>query len=211
MLSVLDIARYGVGIYGDVVTWDRVLSGPTFSGNTVGVRVDAENKALIVAFRGTAVAEDFLKDLEAALPQPAGELGAVALGFFEGTAAVFDAIKTMIPGHKLICTGHSLGAAQASDFAAYSGYHGLPAHACVLMGSPRPGGKELDFWLDKLPIWYSFRNGRDPVCDVPTWALHDRPQYALDEPGLASEGLIGWHRSALYLQGIAKLTLPPVL
>lgn len=211
MLTVLQVAQRGVGIYDPASTWDLLLSGPQFSGSTVGVVVDAENKALIVAFRGTDCREDILKDLEAVLPQPAGELGAVALGFFEGTAAVFERIKSMIPGHRLICTGHSLGAAQASDFAAWSGYHGLPAHACVLMGSPRPGGKALDFWLDKLPIWFSFRNGRDPVCDVPTWALHDRPQYALNEPGPASERVIGWHHSALYLQGIAKLKLPPVL
>lgn len=211
MLTVLQVAQRGVDIYDPASRWDLLLSGSRYADSTVGVTIDEANKALVVAFRGTDTREDVLKDLEAALPQPAGELGAIALGFFEGTKAVFQRIEAMIPGYRLICTGHSLGAAQASDFAAWAGYHGLPAHACVLMGSPRPGGASLDFWLDKLPAWYSFRNGIDPVCDLPPWALHDRPQIALNEPGPPNEGAVGWHHSALYLQGIAKLQLPPLV
>ncbi|HWY24422.1 MAG TPA: lipase family protein [Nevskia sp.] len=221
MLTVLQVAVLGSqAIYDSSSLWDALFTGPDYADSYVGVQVRPQDRAVVVAFRGSTTPEDFFKDLEAAIPDDEAELGMVAHGFFEGTKALYAKIAPLIPaGYLLIITGHSLGAAQASDFAAFALARGTPVQACVLMGSPRPGLDTLNGWLRRVPSWYSFRNGsdlfaRDPVPDVPNWGEHCRPLTALHEPPAPADPwgrLIGWHHSELYLAGIAKLTLPPLV
>jgi lipase (class 3) len=211
MLLVLQATQRGVGIYDPLSRWDLKLEGPEYAYNVVGIILDDANGAVIVSFRGTDSFRDMLRDLEAADPENAGELGDVPFGFFVGIPAIFERLKELFPGRKIICTGHSRGAAQASLFAAFCAIHGFPVHACVLMGSPRPGRADLNFWLDKIPHWYSFRNGDDPVCDEPPWAIHSHSLVELDEPGPELEGAFGRHHTEFYIAGIAKQQMPALI
>lgn len=228
MLTVLQAAEvFSAAIYDSTTRWDVLLMGAFYSDSYVGLRLDPINKAALIAFRGSTTVNDFLKDLDAEVPDDEGELGTVAHGFFEGTKALYTTLAPIIPAdYKLIVGGHSLGAAQASDFAGYavarfkSNPQAVPA-AVVLMGSPRPGCDTLNAQLRKIPTWFSFQNRQgilhDPVTDVPTWGEHARPLIPVREERLPTDTFANWgvlieaHHYELYLRGIAKLALPPLL
>lgn len=215
---------FAADIYDQASKWDYLLSGPTYANCYVGIRIDHTNKIVEIACRGTQTRDDGLKDIEAAVPVEEDELGVVAYGFFEGTKALYTIIATLIPlGYRVIIGGHSLGAAIATDLAAYamvrfrSNPQAVP-YAVILMGSPRPGCHTMNEQLRKIPVWYSFRNGGnllfDPVTLVPTWGEHARELIQIHEspaPDDSWGAIVGYHHSELYLQGIAKLTFPPLV
>ncbi len=218
MITVLDIAKIGSeSIYIDdpaarAVLFDHVLTGPEVDDRVIGIKLIEPYRIAVVAFRGSTTPEDFLHDLEAALPEHEGKCGWVPCGFWRGTEASYFAVMPLIPpGYRIIVTGHSLGAAQGADFAGYLIEQGRAPLACVLMGSPRPGRSDLNALLTQTELW-SFRNGHDPVTMVPTWGdapgnwmlLYEAPPEN-DEWG----GLIGWHHWQLYLRGIARLSPMP--
>lgn len=228
MLTVLQAAEvFSAAIYDSTFKWDALLTGPAYADCYVGLRLDPIHKAALIAFRGSTTESDGLKDLEAAIPVEEDELGTVAYGFFKGTKALYTTLVPLIPpDYRTIAGGHSLGAAEASDFAAYatvrfrSNPQAVP-YAVVLMGSPRPGCDTLNAQLRKVPIWYSFQNRQgiihDPVTDVPTWGEHARPLIPLHESRTPTDIFDNWglfvepHHHELYLRGIAKLPLPPLL
>lgn len=219
MLAVLTVALLGSQIiYDDTSKWSWVLSGRDFAESRIGVLVSDEYKTVFVSCRGSTTPHDFLKDAAAGLLLPEGKLGCVAWGFYDGMPEVYAKIISMIPpGYRLVFTGHSLGASQASILAGYAVAQGVIPAACVLMGSPRPGRSDLCALLRQIPIWYSFQNGLDPVCDVPPFANHSHTLIPLHEIRTPADTfdhwglLVDWHHWQLYLRGIAKLALPPLI
>lgn len=228
MLTVYQAGEIGsAAIYDNPASFAAVLSGPAFGGSYVGLMTDAANKTFFTAFRGSVTLSDWLLNLEAAVPDDEKELGTVAHGFFTGTPALYAEIAPMIPpGFKWVIVGHSRGAGEGSDLAGYamarakSNPNAVP-YACVFMGSPRPGCDTLNAQLRKVPVWASFQNRQgiihDPVTDVPTWGEHARPLIALREERVVTDAFPYWgpliepHHFELYLRGIAKLTLPPIV
>ncbi len=120
----------------------------------------------VVAFEGSHTPLDWHRDFEAVMVNDV-DLGAVENGFLQGMRDVQDEID-LPPDSPLIIIGHSLGAARAAIFAGLTFDQGMmvPGDRIVLFGCPRPGGENLKSILARIPIT-SYRNGKDPVCDVP--------------------------------------------
>lgn len=214
---------FSTRIYDPTERWDVLLTGPRYGNCHVGLLIDHAAGVVLCALRGTTIGLDYLKDLVAALPDDAGAIGVVPLGFSLGMAAVADKLLEILhPGDALFLGGHSLGASEASILAGLLIARGLMPSGLVLMGCPKPGGPTLSHLLLQVPQYFSFWNGDDPVPDLPPWAEHCREPTALHEPpptlttltGLADWHdlpLIGWHDSSLYLRGIAKRDLPLII
>jgi predicted lipase len=114
-------------------------------------------------------------------------------------------------GHKVIITGHSLGAARARVFAALRVVNHLPVDRLCVFGSPRPGFANLARVIQKSGmIHMSFRNRNDPVTEVPTilpqWE-HTENYILLDEHAIADDySPLRDHHIELYQRGVNHLT-----
>lgn len=100
--------------------------------------------------------------------KPAREKGLVHFGFAQALDKVYDKIidqidRLNISGLKMICTGHSLGAALATIFASR-----VDAKYLYTFGSPRVGNKDFvkEMNKDKI-IHYRFVNNNDIVTKIP--------------------------------------------
>lgn len=125
---------------------------------------------LVICFRGTQPSEasDVLADLKA-WPKKAREKGRVHYGFAKACDSVYDEIVDYIDSlvlpesTKLVCTGHSLGAALATIIASR-----LDADELYTFGSPRVGNKHFinEMTNDNIKH-YRFVNNNDVVTTVP--------------------------------------------
>ena len=128
--------------------------------------------AQIVCFRGSIVLEDFFRDAvseEAVTLEPpwGTAVGRVPAGFTLGLIDAYSAIVPMLDKSKdLIVIGHSLGAARALILSGMLVSNGQPPKEIVTWGSPMPGMAALKTLLGPI-IQRSYRNRRDPICDVP--------------------------------------------
>lgn len=129
-------------------------------------------KEIIVCFRGTEPDQmtDVLADLKA-WPKRSREKGFVHFGFAQALDKVYDEMVTyvdrassnMSEEHKIICTGHSLGAALATLFASRK-----DAHELYTFGSPRVGTRSFVREISNDNIkHYRFVNNNDIVTSVP--------------------------------------------
>ena len=127
------------------------------------------NKELIICFRGTEPTQvaDLMADVKV-WRKPAREKGLVHFGFAQALDKVYDKIIDQIDrinttGLKMICTGHSLGAALATIFASR-----IDAKHLYTFGSPRVGNKDFVKEMDKDGIThYRFVNNNDIVTKIP--------------------------------------------
>ena len=130
------------------------------------------NEEIIICFRGTEPTEmtDVLSDLKA-WPKRSQEKGLVHFGFAQALDKVYDEMSTYLErlslgapeGIKVICTGHSLGAALATLFAARE-----DAHELYTFGSPRVGTRSFCKEIKKDGVkHYRFVNNNDIVTSVP--------------------------------------------
>ena len=127
---------------------------------------------IIVCFRGTEPDQmtDVLSDLKA-WPKRSREKGFVHFGFAQALDKVYDEMSTYLErlslgapeDVKVICTGHSLGAALATIFASSQ-----DAHELYTFGSPRVGSRSFVKEMKKDGIkHYRFVNNNDIVTSVP--------------------------------------------
>lgn len=205
-LSVATVAAVGIAGYSDETKWTQLCVGKQYKDCHIGILEDSVDKCYIVSARGTKSLTDAIKDFESVSQEYIYQLGSIACGFFDGTPEIYADVVSWVqknPSYKLILTGHSLGAAQMTDLAAYAAVRNLTPFACVLMGSPKPGSTTLNHCLTGIPHWYSFRNGIDPVPLTPLVGEHYQELIKLNEPPPDGTWL-GWHSSDLYLQGICK-------
>lgn len=134
------------------------------------VAYSLREEELVICFRGTQPTEikDILSDLKA-WPKKAKERGRVHYGFASACDCVYDDIADYINSlslpktTKVICTGHSLGAAIATIVASR-----LDADELYTFGSPRVGNKAFvdEIAKDKIKH-YRFVNNNDVVTTVP--------------------------------------------
>ena len=131
-----------------------------------------QDNQLVICFRGTEPDQitDVLADLKA-WRRPSKEKGLVHYGFVEALDKVFLNIEQYLESQdinleepiKVVCTGHSLGAALATLCAAR-----IDAHEIYTFGSPRVGNRDFVKELSKDGIkHYRFVNNNDIVTKVP--------------------------------------------
>jgi len=127
---------------------------------------------IICCFRGTEPDQmsDILADLKA-WPKRSQEKGLVHFGFAQALDKVYDEMVTYLErlsinapeDCRVICTGHSLGAALATLFASRQ-----DAHELYTFGSPRVGSRSFVKEMNNDGIkHYRFVNNNDIVTKVP--------------------------------------------
>lgn len=177
-----EIAAICAATYDPNAKWDFLLQGASDDDVFVGIKKTAGFD--VVAFRGSEIKIDWLRDVEADIfDHPI--LGGVHRGF----ACNIDSVVAQLQPHltqPIITTGHSLGAPRATYTAALLGTKGIPVAASVLMGSPRPGLWQLSELMLRQPV-SSYKNRVDPVTTVPVpipgaWYVHVRSQILLNVP-----------------------------
>jgi hypothetical protein len=195
--------------YDSEVIWDHV-----WTAKDVHVTHRLINGVDVIVCRGSVwTAEDgsfnpidWIRDLDA-LPVKHPLLGWVHAGFVDYMDLVFENVMDVV-GRDVIITGHSLGAARASDLTGLFLAHGCRVMARVTFGEPRPGFKRLaQIISDSGCVSRSYRNGLDPVPEVPVpfWPL--LPYIHVTEPisfNLPPPNPIPteYHHAPLYAAGV---------
>jgi hypothetical protein len=161
VITDYDLAQLCAATYDPSVIWDHAWTAKDI--HVVHKKCDGVD---VIAFRGSQDMTDWERDFMG-WPVKHPRLGWVHDGFILYADLIFEEIMAVV-GHDVIFTGHSLGAARASDQAALFASHGAaPLHLAVF-GEPRPGFEQLHNIIAKaIPtsVWY--RNGSDPVTEVP--------------------------------------------
>jgi hypothetical protein len=162
-------------------------------------------------FSGSECKEDWIRDFRA-IPVDTGALGVVHEGFWIGMLSTFEALKPLLVGDISI-QGHSLGCPHATFLAGLCALNDIPVAQLCLFAPPRPGYKQLrDIVQAHVPKIFAFRNGEDPVPEVPIripMVAPWEPVADLIELDEQPEGgildVFGFHSEALYLSGVQKL------
>lgn len=162
MVSDLDLVNLCAAAYSG----DRTAFDHTIEINQIYAGVLDKPDGFIIAFRGSLVLVDWLRDIEAVRLQDVISVGPVAEGFYTGLSGVLDAIDAASIGKSIYITGHSLGAAHAAILGGLLVSLGIKPAKIVLFGCPRPGGEKLKYLLSGVAI-SSYKNRYDPVTDVP--------------------------------------------
>jgi fermentation-respiration switch protein FrsA (DUF1100 family) len=161
----------------DIADWAAVLNPEAAKGVDLGVKRFGESVAVVC--RGTVTPHEWIfNDLDSEFWRAfAGfpAIGDIPFGFSLGLTSAF-AMLQQYRDTQVTFTGHSLGAAHASELCGMAVEAGWQVRRLVTFGSPRPGMMALRQLLAKLPKAL-YRNLSDPVCDVPT----SPPFWHLDE------------------------------
>lgn len=155
-----------------------------FSVGHVEGHIGKINDLTVVVFCGSYGDKDWIDNLqffkEGVSTNYFGRFCTVHTGFFRQfeliKSTVFELIKD---DKKIVVTGHSLGGAIATLFAACIAKHmGSRAQiGCVTFGSPRVGDRSFKKAYDRLvPLTKRYVYGEDMVCKVPPslrwWYVH---------------------------------------
>lgn len=158
-----------------LLTWENMLDGTSYF-------LAAGVSFLAFVFRGTCNFQNIFTDLQANLVKLSwhGKIGKVHAGFNASYSTVriqlFRQLASIpIFSRKLFITGHSLGGALATLFAADLALH-LPNLArrmtIYTFGSPRVGDETFADFFNKV-VTNSFRcgNASDLITKLPLWSL----------------------------------------
>lgn len=138
--------------------------------------VMANDKAIVVAFRGTTCIDDWMTNKR--IFQVRGFGGTVHRGFFQASKAVWFELNQKIKEFQnnyqpILVTGHSLGGALATLSAARMHEEGMAIAALYTFGSPRVGDVSFSkkFNADFEGRAYRFVNDQDIVTRIPPSAF----------------------------------------
>ncbi|MDD5249658.1 MAG: hypothetical protein PHY45_11765 [Rhodocyclaceae bacterium] len=164
-------------------------------------------EADVLVFRGSADAQDFMRDADA-VPEWHPNLGFLHAGFAAGLDDVMAEVHSAV-GERVAITGHSLGGARARILAAMRVIEGWPVHQLCVFGSPKPGFANVSRIIQKSGMAHSsYRNRNDPMPLMPgllpLWE-HPEDWIALDEhPDVNDFDPLRDHSMALYARGVAE-------
>lgn len=153
---------------------DAYLPGTTVAiGDDLAANVTRKDGETIVAFRGTANPKGWLRDLDA-LPKSHPALGYCHHGFLNGAIKLLQAVDLSSDKGSITLTGHSLGGALAIIFGALRIIGNQRVDRLATFGAPRAGYATLvGIWapLRNAGLVHQWRNGNDPVTEVPPLAV----------------------------------------
>ena len=177
MISDADLAAIVARSYTSATWWAGELSA----------LYTVANGARVIAIPGTKhEIGEWLRDFDA-MPILDRDLGICHRGFRNGAWELYR--RCPLTAHDFagsIIIGHSLGGALALLLAAICVFIEQPPRAVVTFGAPRCGSWKLRRLLSPIAV-RSYRNGDDPVPDVP-WLpgvyLHPRRQIEIGTPAV---------------------------
>lgn len=211
-LDIVDLVQLS---YRPDSKWDFRFAGPTDDDLTVCV--ERLGDIYVVVFPGTTDVQGWLRDFEAfpATVHDHPQLGPIHAGFWAGMEQVWGLLDIRLDGKPTVVTGHSLGAARASLFTGLLTAAGRLPLATIMFGEPRAGMAPLATLLEPVTI-RSYRNGDDPVTEVPFNLpgfpyQHPRPLIPLDAKPIALDpwGPLADHHIELYAGGVGALNPVP--
>ena len=199
MINALVLAKLCAAIYSPKNEFSSIIQN-----DGIYAGMSETDGQTVVAFRGSANVSDWLRDLDA-LPEYIDGIGIVHAGMFEGIEDFFGKLN-LKKGNSCILTGHSLGCAHAAFAAALALRSGVSVRQLELFAPPHCGDAEFHETIGSIPT-RSWRNGIDPVTDVPLGPPWE--QFALQkiyEPptGDDSWNIVAWHAISLYVHGMTE-------
>jgi lipase (class 3) len=198
-----NLAGYAAAAYAGVPTWTQ--------GDAFVYATDLNDAQLgnitVVAWRGTADPEDLLHDADV-IPEDDPDLGMCHAGFLEDVNGVAGRITSDLSGKRVVLTGHSKGGAEALIFGAKLLVANAPPLMIVTFGAPRAGFAKLRDTLSAVNTIRQYRNGNDPVTQVPFLVvpmagdlyMHARPLLSIGQP---APNPLDDHRIAGYQAALA--------
>lgn len=140
-------------------------AAPDWAAGDVHAITRSVGGARVIALRGTTGdPRDWLRDLDMC-PVFDRALGFCHAGFLHGARALWAKMVSPVTENAIL-TGHSMGGALALLLAGLAIGAGQTPGAVVAFGAPRAGGARLARALGGVKLRL-YRNGRDPVPDVP--------------------------------------------
>jgi hypothetical protein len=231
MISPLQAAQLARAIYAPVDP-GVFVQAVQVDGVTAGVARIGCNT--VIAFAGSENARDWLRDFRA-VPWRHPQLGTLHAGFWDGMQDTYAALQPVLQratpvdgpvqgatsqcglGHgmkmqdELIITGHSLGCAHAAILAGLCAVDAIAVTQLTLFAPPRPSYRALrDIVTQHVPHIAAYRNGRDPVPEVPLalpllepWS-DIAPLTPLDAAPEDADDIFAWHAIDLYVAALSS-------
>lgn len=146
-----------------------------------------------------------------ALPTPDPDLGLCHEEFLHSGRVIFSLLRADVAGRRLACVGHSLGGATAIVVAGLLTVAGTTPEALVTFGAPRAcySGRLPDL-LGPVPRRTQFRDGPDPMTEVPPFGRHVVDALTLIVPPAPLPHALDYHRVAAYRAALAETARPTV-
>jgi triacylglycerol lipase len=136
---------------------------------------------LVVAFRGSDDFDSWIHNLDA-VPASVPGMGEVHRGFYMAWSAIADQVIAAIGDRPVTLVGHSLAGAIAILAAASLTLAGKAPAAVFAFEPPRVSfDMALRVLLTHVPMTL-WRNGSDPVPNLPIGGVHPRPLIHIGKP-----------------------------
>jgi hypothetical protein len=180
----------------------------------------AEDGVVDVSMRGTEDRIDLIFDLDVR-PVNVPPFGRLHSGFFNSLEWTWDDLQKEINGRPWRISGHSLGAARATDITCLAIRDKNPPLIRICWGEPASGFAEQVEYLKPVPA-RSYRNSKsrgsrlhDPITDVPLVMPNFEFYHACTFTDISAPPVgkpiydfFAWHDSHLYYQGTPSILLP---
>lgn len=211
LADLKDLAGLSTSIYVPSAEWTHYHEEKGDHAVCYGVK---ETDATIdVVFRGSKSWRDWFTNFRA-LPTDHPQLGPVESGFVDGLDKVLDETRDLLALTKkrVRLAGHGLGGDRALLFAGLLTANFIPLAIVAAFGAAKPGMRQLSNLLSELPDVYCFRNGPDPVPEMPLTLPdfpyeHPRSLIPLRAAPTGWPDLFEWHSVTLYQKAINGITL----
>ncbi len=198
---IRQMAAYSAHAYAAATVFDQATDTQAL--------VELNGGVVVVAFRGSSSARDFVQDVKArreelvwSLNDSPAEVHAGFLQSFEAvTVSVVQQVRELLDGladPKVYITGHSLGGALAILCALEFHRQGLPVAGVFTFGQPRVGNKTFAVIYNEAlkDVTFAMVNEGDPVPLLPTLLMGYRDcgheVFLRRDEGVQFDPFIGW-------------------
>lgn len=172
MITDIELCAIAESSYGPV----------TLESETCHALIVDREEFTVIAFRGTDPHRmiDLICDADATtVLEPS--IGALHAGFYRGLCGIAWRLIPRLAGHSVVLTGHSKGGAEALIFAGMLAVIGMMPLRVTTFGAARPADPRLGGLIGAL-AGVDYRNGADPVPELPPTLAHPRPLEQIGDP-----------------------------
>jgi hypothetical protein len=156
----------------------------------------------ILVCRGSVTGWDWFHDLQSVETIIHPKLGKLGKGFAVGVDDAFERFNACV-NDSVSIYGHSLGCAHGGELAGLFHLCGVKVDELVLFEPTHFCGQTLSNILENFPV-RCYRNGNDPVCDVPFELDLPNKCIELDCPAVTGDiTLFGRHHMPLIITALA--------